>query len=110
MFSWNNIDMITIINLTDPERTSNFEDGDFLEYRYPNGTIVRKHWLAPVEIPLEEIIENERKWRDEELLSTDWVVPVTDHPKHADYLAYRQELRDYPSQPDFPNGTRPEKP
>ena len=49
----------------------------------------------------------EREWRDSELSKTDWIVPVTDHSNHSEYLAYRQELRDYPSQPDFPNGTRP---
>lgn len=52
----------------------------------------------------------EREWRDSELFSTDWIIPVTDHPQHAAYVTYRQELRDYPSQEDFPNGTRPTKP
>jgi hypothetical protein len=52
----------------------------------------------------------ERHWRDSELTLTDWIVPVIDHPKHAAYLVYRQELRDYPQQADFPNGERPVKP
>ena len=52
----------------------------------------------------------ERKWRDRELKNSDWIVPLTDHPQHAEYLTYRQELRDYPSQADFPNGDRPIKP
>jgi len=52
----------------------------------------------------------EREWRNNELSSTDVIVPVVDHPKHAAYLLYRQELRDYPQQPDFPNGARPVKP
>jgi hypothetical protein len=51
-----------------------------------------------------------RDWRNSELESTDFIVPLTDHPKHLAYLTYRQELRDYPSQSDFPNGTRPVKP
>lgn len=54
--------------------------------------------------------ETEKDWRNKELSSTDWIVPVVDHPKHADYLVYRQELRDYPQQEDFPNGVRPVKP
>ena len=54
--------------------------------------------------------ELEREWRDGELASTDWIIPITDYPQHAAYITYRQELRDYPSQEDFPNGTRPIKP
>lgn len=45
-------------------------------------------------------------WRDTELKNTDWIVPITDHPKHALYITYRQSLRDWPSTPDFPN-TKP---
>ena len=51
--------------------------------------------------------EIERKWRDDELASTDWIVPITDYPSHAGALIYRQELRDYPLEIDFPDGTRP---
>ena len=52
----------------------------------------------------------ERNWRDRELKGSDWIVPLTDHPQHTEYLTYRQELRDYPQQADFPNGDRPIKP
>lgn len=48
-----------------------------------------------------------RQWRDNELERTDRFVPITDHPQHAAYLAYRQALRDWPSTADFPD-TRPE--
>lgn len=48
---------------------------------------------------------SERQWRDSELERTDRFVVIPDSPK--DYTAYRQELRDYPNQPDFPNGERP---
>lgn len=54
--------------------------------------------------------ETEKDWRNKELSSTDWIVPITDHPKNAAYLVYRQELRDYPQQEDFPSGVRPVKP
>lgn len=49
----------------------------------------------------------EREWRDNELIRTDAIVPVTDRPDHASYITYREELRNYPEQEDFPNGTRP---
>ena len=55
-------------------------------------------------------LQDERYWRDVELRRTDHIVPLTDHPQHSEYMTYRQELRDYPSQPDFPNGNRPIKP
>ena len=44
-----------------------------------------------------------RAWRDSELSATDWVVSVTDHPEHTQYMSYRQALRDWPATPDFPN-------
>lgn len=48
-----------------------------------------------------------RMWRDSQLTSSDWSVPVTDHPQHADYAAYRIALRNWPSTEDFP-ATKPE--
>lgn len=53
--------------------------------------------------------DQERSWRNKELKDTDWIVPVVDHPKHAAYLVYRQELRDWPDTPSFPD-TRPTAP
>ena len=60
----------------------------------------------PDTAPSERIQEHERWWRNEELGETDWIVPVTDHPQHAAYMAYRQALRDWPNTADFPD-TRP---
>jgi len=51
-----------------------------------------------------------RYWRDCELDATDHIVPLTDHPKHEAIMRYRQELRDYPNHPEFPNNPRPIKP
>lgn len=47
-----------------------------------------------------------RLWRDEQLVESDWIVPVMDHPQHAAYMAYRQALRDWPNTEAFPD-TRP---
>jgi len=58
--------------------------------------------------PPEPTAEEEgRQWRDSELASTDYIVPLTDHPQRAAYMTYRQALRDWPATADFPN-TRPE--
>ena len=73
-------------------------------FSYANGV-----FSAPVKT-LEEKTAEEKQWRDSELQSSDFIVPLTDHPQHAAYMAYRQELRDYPAQSDSPNGTRPVKP
>jgi len=73
-------------------------------YTYTNGV-----FAAPIKT-LEEKIAEEKEWRDMELQSSDFIVPLTDHPQHAVYMTYRQELRDYPAQEDFPNGTRPVNP
>ena len=58
------------------------------------------------EISDEELNSLQRKWRNGELVSTDYIVPLTDHPDHAATLAYRQALRDWPSTSDFPD-TKP---
>ena len=51
--------------------------------------------------------EAARQWRDLELAATDYIVPLTDHPQRAAYMAYREALRDWPSTDSFP-ATRPE--
>jgi len=73
-------------------------------YTYANGV-----FTAHVKT-LEEKTAEEKQWRDSELQASDFIVPLTDHPQHTAYMTYRQELRDYPAQQDFPNGTRPVKP
>ena len=46
------------------------------------------------------------RWRNAELLATDFIVPLSDHPQRAAYILYRESLRAWPSTGDFPN-TRP---
>lgn len=47
-----------------------------------------------------------RAWRDLELASTDWIVPLTDHPNRDSYLTYRASLRNWPTTDSFPD-TKP---
>ena len=59
--------------------------------------------------PVEEVEPAEpegRDWRDLELLLTDFIVPLSDHPQRAAYMTYRTALRDWPSTGDFPD-TKP---
>jgi hypothetical protein len=66
------------------------------------------YYEAFVEIaePVISDAEEARIWRDVELQNTDFIVPTTDHPEHAAYIAYRAALRDWPSTSDFPD-TKP---
>jgi hypothetical protein len=50
--------------------------------------------------------EAARSWRDEELMATDYIVPLSDHPQRAAYMTFRAALRDWPESDDFPT-TRP---
>lgn len=54
-----------------------------------------------------EIAEQARQWRNSELSSSDFIVPLSDHPQRAAYMTYRTALRDWPSTDNFP-ATRPE--
>lgn len=67
-----------------------------------------RHYIQYVYIEITKE-EQETEWRNKELKNTDWIVPVVDHPQHAEYLVYRQELRDWPDTPSFPD-TRPVAP
>jgi hypothetical protein len=98
----------TITNLTDSSRNDNPNHNDLLRYVYDNGTTLEKTHHDPP--PTAEEIELEaKKWRNDELQSTDYIVPLTDHPDQSATLTYRQELRDWPSTDAFPE-TKPIKP
>lgn len=97
-----------IENLTRPGEAPQHED--LLRYTYENGTILEKRYIENLPPTQDDIINEEKQWRNSELKSTDWIVPVTDHPQREAYLAYREELRNYPQQSDFPNGNRPVSP
>lgn len=93
------------------EQTVNVTDLEVgINWHYNNGEFTDEEGRTIEERKAYFHLKYEREWRDMELASSDFIVPLVDHPKHAEYMAYRQELRDYPSQPDFPNGQRPIKP
>lgn len=96
----------TILNLTDSTRSNDLQDGDFLQYTYNNGNVIKKHYKTLPAETQEDIDYSARSWRDTELVSTDHIVPLTDHPDHAATLAYRVALRDWPTTSDFPD-TKP---
>tara|TARA_R110001606_G_scaffold359337_1_gene511159 strand:- start:358 stop:645 length:288 start_codon:yes stop_codon:yes gene_type:complete len=63
-------------------------------------------WELRAEPQAPSIEDIARGWRDGELLNTDYIVPLTDHPDHAVTLAYRVALRNWPSTDSFPD-TKP---
>jgi len=76
-------------------------DAEFVEANFEHYEL----YVAPT--PVEPTAEEEgRMWRDSELGSTDYIVPLSDHPQRDAYIAYRTALRNWPSTEDFP-ATRP---
>ena len=75
-----------------------YEDGSYVDFE-PHD--------RPVLPSASEIAKSEgRQWRDGQLGSSDWIIPLTDHPQHAAYITYRKALRDWPSTANFPD-TKP---
>ena len=94
-----------IINHTNPGQTP--ANGDWIEIIDGKSSVKREHWEAIAQTA-EEVAKIARDWRDEELRTTDFIVPLTDHPQHATYMTHRTTLRDWPADADnFPD-TKPE--
>lgn len=77
-------------------------DESFVQEHYPE-----KYRLLPEnpDIILMQLSQEARAKRDGLLMATDWIVIKsleTSSPVPAEYLTYRQALRDLPSQSDFP--------
>lgn len=71
-------------------------------------TLLNQRWTGEAWEDIAPTPESARSWRDDELLRTDWIIAVTDHPGRDDYISYRVALRDWPADADnFPD-TKPE--
>ena len=70
------------------------EDG----YSHTDVTLLDGNGAETAQLTPEEAkAVEERKWRDDELKNSDWIVQVLDHPQKAAYTTYRAELRNWPS-------------
>lgn len=98
----------TVTNITSSQRDDNPQDGDLLRYSYDNGMVIEKYFAVNNQESQSDE-EVARMWRNGELSNTDFIVSTTDYPNHAQWLTYREQLRDWPSTDDFPN-TKPTKP
>lgn len=95
--------MPIVNNLTNPGQPP--VTGDTIQ-TIGNTYSVTEQYQEPVPLTQGDIDDAARQWRDGELFSTDWVVPLSDFPERDSYMTYRQELRDWPSTPEFPD-TKP---
>lgn len=96
-----------IINHTNPKKAP--VTGDWIEIKDGNSSIKKQFWEAPKLTAKEiatELAREMRAWRDDQLLSTDYIVALTDHPERDAYLKYREKLRNWPALKSFPK-TKP---
>jgi len=101
--------MINIIteNLTDPSRVDNPLEGDTIKTtNTKTGLVFIASHINPYVETQEDKEREARAWRDSELFKVDYIVPLTDHPQHSEYMAYRVVLRNWPSTSNFP-ATKP---
>ena len=94
----------TTVNLTNPGETP--VDGDLITRTGANYSVTEQYYGPEADPTDAEIAQVARDWRNAEIESTDFVVPLTDHPQHAAYITYRAALRNWPSTSDFPD-TKP---
>jgi len=78
-------------------------DAEFVAANFEHYELWADLTPAPVE---PTAAEEARQWRDGELSSSDYIVPLSDHPQRAAYMTYRTALRNWPASDDFP-ATRP---
>lgn len=82
------------------------DNSNLSRHLFDDGSYIDMQVVPTIEPTAEEIAADARAWRDSELSSTDWIVPLSDHPQRAAYLNLRTALRDWPSTSDFP-ATKP---
>jgi len=82
------------------------DNSNLSRHLFDDGSYIDMQVVPTIEPTEEDIAADARAWRDSELSSTDWIVPLSDHPQRAAYLTYRTALRDWPSTSDFP-ATKP---
>lgn len=100
--------MSNIIRVTEDGATKDFNSLEDAKKEFPDSeykvitseTPEAKQSIAEAEV-------SERAWRDAELAKTDTIIDASDYPNKTNMVAYRKELRDWPSTENFPASTRP---
>ena len=92
------------INYADGTTNTIIADRDFVEANTSEGDTFSE--VVPPDPTDHQKASSARVWRYRQLLDTDYIVPLSDHPKRDAYLTYRENLRNWPSTSNFPD-TRP---
>ena len=75
---------------------------------FPKGKfIVVTDQSAQAQADIAAAAVREREWRDAELARTDTIVDASDYPNKKNMVAYRKELRDWPTTTNVPASPRP---
>jgi hypothetical protein len=100
--------MSNLIRVTKDGVTKDFATLEDAKKEFPDSEylVVTSETPEAKQAILETAIER-RAWRDAELARTDTIVDASDYPNKANMVAYRKELRDWPSIAKFPAGPRP---
>ena len=100
--------MSNLIRVTKDGVTKDFSYLEDAKKEFPDSEylVVTDHTPAAKQAREEKIVR-ERAWRDAELARTDTIVDASDYPNKANMVAYRKELRDWPSTAKFPASPRP---
>ena len=100
--------MSNLIRVTKDGVTKDFSSLEDAKKEFPDSEylVVTSHTPAAKKA-IEEKAARNRVWRDAELVRTDTIVDASDYPNKANMVAYRKELRDWPSTAKFPVSPRP---
>tara|TARA_E500000331_G_scaffold357870_1_gene421366 strand:- start:1345 stop:1662 length:318 start_codon:yes stop_codon:yes gene_type:complete len=100
--------MSNLIRVTKDGVTKDFSSLEDAKKEFPDSEylVVTDHTPAAKKAKEEKIVR-ERAWRDAELVRTDTIVDASDYPNKTNMVAYRKELRDWPSTAKFPASPRP---
>ena len=92
------------INYANGSTNTIIADLDFVKANTSEGDTYAE--VLPPDPTDHQIQSAARVWRDRQLLDTDFIVPLSDHPQRSAYMTYRTALRDWPSTSNFPD-TKP---
>jgi len=100
--------MSNLIRVEKDGVTKDFSSLEDAKKEFPDSEylVVTDHTPAAKQAREEKIVR-ERAWRDAELVRTDTIVDVSDYPNKENMMAYRKELRDWPTTTNWPASPRP---
>ena len=101
--------MTNLVRATQDGITKDFDTLQLAKTEFPDSPtyLVITDQSPEAQSAIAEAAVRERVWRDSELVRTDTVVDVSDYNNKTNMVAYRKELRDWPTTPYFPSSTKP---